>query len=178
MIGYVFSVSVGVIQTGWTLAGNAATAPILIAKFGWDEQEAMLYNTMINTCAIFGLTLGSLTAGYSLAYGRNKAIILWEVVALVGCLVSLQRSLWTICLGRLLIGLSAGLMNVASAKCIDEMIPQEQHAVFGGTPNMIICFGSMLAMILGFILPVEEADMTADENWRIIYAIPGVIALL
>ena len=80
---------------------------------------------MINTSAILGLTIGSLTAGFFLVYGRNKAIIIWEVIAIFGCGLTLIKTLATICVGRFIIGLTAGVMNVACAKAMDETIPLE-----------------------------------------------------
>ena len=72
-----------------------------------------------------GLTIGSLSAGFSLVYGRNKAIIIWQFIAIIGCGLTLFRTLPTICIGRFLIGLAAGLMYVACSKATDETIPIE-----------------------------------------------------
>lgn len=124
-----------------------------------------------------GLTIGSLTAGYFLVLGRNRAIIYWEIVALVGCGLTLVRTIATICIGRLLIGLAAGLMNVACAKAIDETIPIEKQAFFGASTNLMINFGVMIAMALGFILPTDPAMELKDKNWRIIFAVPGAVAV-
>jgi len=98
----------------------------LISQFGWDSEQAIRYNTLINSSAMVGLAVGSLTAGYSVVYGRNKAILYWNCIVILGCGLTLIRTMATICIGRLLIGLAAGLMNVACSKAIDETIPQDQ----------------------------------------------------
>jgi MFS family permease len=117
----------------------------------------MRYNTIINTSAMVGLTVGSFIAGYSIIHGRVKAIIVWQVVALIGCGLTLVRTLPTICLGRFMIGLCAGCMNVAAAKCIDETVPSQLQSAFGATTNLVTMFACMLAMILGFILPTSDS---------------------
>jgi len=162
LIGYTFAVSLGTIQTAWTIAGNTATAPVLICQFGWNTEQAIRYNTLINTSAMVGLTVGSLTAGYSVGYGRKKAILCWNCIVILGCGLSLLRTMATICIGRFLIGLAAGLMNVACSKAIDETIPIEQQAFFGATTNMMINFGIMVAMALGFILPTDPFKQIED----------------
>jgi ABC-type sulfate transport system permease subunit len=36
----------------------------------------------------------------------------------------------------------------------------------------------MMAMLLGIFLPQDELRFAEDENWRIIYAMPGVFAIV
>lgn len=124
----------------------------------------MSYNTLNNTCAMAGLTVGCLTAGYSLVYGRNRAIIIWEAIALIGCGLTLIRTLATIWIGRLLIGLTSSFNIVATAKCIDDTIPAHLNASFGAATNLMLNLALMVSMVLGFILQSEAADIVEDKN--------------
>ena len=155
LIAYSFAMSLGVIQTSWTIAGNNATAPVLIELFKWSEEQAIWYNTLINTCAMFGLAIGSITAGYSLKHGRNKAIIIWEIVPVIGCALTQVQTLPTICVGRLLIGVAAGVLNTCSAKSIDESVPLHLQGMFGASTNLMLNTGIMISLALGFILPTD-----------------------
>ena len=47
-------------QTGFVLAENNQAAYIIIAKFGWDEEEALLKNTILSPIGILGLAIGSI----------------------------------------------------------------------------------------------------------------------
>jgi MFS family permease len=116
-------VSLGTLQTSWSIAGNTSTAEILIAKFGWDEAQARRNNSFINSVGLLGLIFGALSAGFFIPYGRRKATITWQLVAIVGCGISLVRTLPTILIGRFLIGLCAGVMNVCTGKSIVETAP-------------------------------------------------------
>ena len=173
---YTLAMSLGTLQSSWTISGNAATAPVLIVQFGWDEKQAVQFNSLINTVAIIGLTIGSLTAGFSLVYGRRKTLIFWEVVALIGCGLTLIRNLATICIGRFILGVASGMLNVACGKSIDETAPVHLQGAFGALTNLGINFGIMIIMLLGYILPSDVEGQKTDQNWRIIFAIPGFIA--
>jgi len=39
-------------------------------------------------------------------------------------------------------------------------------------------FALLVSVALGFILPSESADMRKDNNWRIIFAVPGIVAIV
>jgi hypothetical protein len=60
---FTFVIGLGNIQTGFAISGNNQTAPVIKAKFGWDREEATLYNTLISSAAIFGVVSGSLVGG-------------------------------------------------------------------------------------------------------------------
>ena len=70
---YTFVIGLGNIQSGFAISGNNQTAPVIKAKFGWDEDEATLYNTIISAAAIFGVVAGSLGGGKFITNGRRPA---------------------------------------------------------------------------------------------------------
>ena len=109
-----------------------------------------------------------MTAGFSLVYGRRKTLILWEVVALIGCGLTLIKHLAAICIGRFILGVASGMLNVACGKSIDETAPVHLQGAFGALTNLGINFGIMIIMLLGYILPSDVEGQKTDQNWRII----------
>ena len=63
-------------QTTFALAGNTNTTKIFEAKLGWNKEETTLYNTIITTAGILGLTIGSFLGGNLLPLGRRKTVII------------------------------------------------------------------------------------------------------
>ena len=45
------------------IAGHGNTTNIFKAKYGWDEDETKLMNTIISTAGIIGIAIGSFTGG-------------------------------------------------------------------------------------------------------------------
>lgn len=176
---YTIVMGLGTLQSSWTIAGNASTAPILITQFGWDKEEAVHFNSLINITAMLGMAIGSLVAGNSIVYGRRKTLIFWETVAIFACALTLVRTLPTICVGRFVLGVSAGMLNVACGKSIDETMPLNLIGAFGAITNFGINFGITWIMLLGFMLPPMEdtTQQETDQLWRIIFGLPGVIAI-
>jgi hypothetical protein len=60
---YTFVIGLGNMQAGFAISGNNQTAPVIKAKFGWDKEQATLFNTIISSAAIFGVVSGSLVGG-------------------------------------------------------------------------------------------------------------------
>lgn len=73
---YTFVFGVGTWQTAWAMTGNANTVPVFEAKFGWTKDETMLYNTIISTAAVVGITVGSFLGGVLLKFGRRRTVII------------------------------------------------------------------------------------------------------
>ena len=132
----------------------------------------------MNASAVLGLFIGSLGASKLIVLGRRRASLLVQTAAIFGCALTLIRTLPTICLGRFITSFAGGVANIAMGKSIDETMPPRLVGIFGIQTNFLITVGIMFAMFLGAILPQNEADYLDDKNWRIIYAMPGVFAVV
>ena len=85
---YAFTLGIGSCQTTLVMTANTNTYPIFAAKFGWDKKEKVFYNTLISTVAVVGLSLGTLVGGKTMTIGRRRALIIMEVVAFIGGLIT------------------------------------------------------------------------------------------
>jgi len=78
---------------------------------------------MLSTSSIVGVSLGSLYGGDFTQHGRRTTLIYFNVVSLVGTILSLFLNFKVICVGRLVFGIGAGVLLCATPKVMDEMIP-------------------------------------------------------
>ena len=62
-MSYFMMYGLGVWYTAFVLGGNGQTTQIFEAKFGWTEDETVLYNTIISSSGLVGMTIGSFTGG-------------------------------------------------------------------------------------------------------------------
>ena len=74
--------------------------------------------------------------------------------------------------------MAAGHANIIMSKSLDETVPREVFSYFGFLTNTIIVIGMMIIFFLGALLPTDEEDYADDNMWRIIFALPCVIALV
>jgi MFS family permease len=117
---------------------------------------------MINSSAVLGLAIGSLTAGNVITIGRRKAAIYAQIVAIVASLCCQYMTFPSLCLGRFLLGLAAGLLNIVMGKSLDETVPPKYSTMFGCQTNTFICISVFLAMIMGVLLPTHDLDFATD----------------
>ena len=81
-MSYVLCYALGVNYSTFALAGNAQTTKVFEAKFGWDEYETILYNTIISSSAIVGLAIGSFLGGPLIKIGRRRGAIIANIIGI------------------------------------------------------------------------------------------------
>jgi len=119
-----------------------------------------------------------LIAGKVLGSGRRQAILMFECFILIGTLFTMVQSLFTLCLGRLICGISGGVLSVVMSISMNETVPKEMSGSFGAMTNLYIVVGLLFSAAMGGVLPTDPELYVADENWRIIYGIPAIISMV
>ena len=162
---------IGTFQTAWAASGNANTHVIFRDKLGWDEDEAVLYNTIVSTAGVLGLFIGSFLGGLILKLGRRPTVIIAQALGIASALPSMIVNVPMLTIARLLCGTSAGIYNVVFGKLITETLPPQIMSQFCMAHNGLICVGFFVVFLMGAFLPDAE-DLQAnkdDEMWRIIW---------
>ena len=96
-----------------------------------------------------------------------------SIVAVAGIVPTLFLNVWAIIAGKFIYGLAASVIIVASSLYLQETIPAEKSAAFDFTTNFGVIFGITINLVLGLILPTDDAGKEADNvRWRIILALP------
>ena len=152
----------------------------MAVKFGWNEDETKFYNSLINLASIIGLALGCFFGGLIIPIGRRKTILIFNLLSIVGLSLSLILTFPTIIVGKLMFGITAGILSIACPKILDETIPLEHLGSYGNASNIFLCVGIGGALLIGFGLP-DENDLEALENdqfWRVVYGFPIVVCVL
>ena len=126
----------------------------------------------IITAAVSAMFGGSLVA----KFGRRKMMIISDIVAIIGVILTLVASLPVVIIGRLLIGFHLGNTTVAVPLYFTEIPPVEYVGPLGIGPSLIGSFGIFLAFCLGLIVPTTLAAGETSETWRILQAISILFA--
>ena len=69
----------------------------------------------------------------------------------------------TLTIGRILVGIGAGIHNVAFSKLINETIPASVMSSFAMATNASTCIGFMVVFFLGGVLP-DPKDVEANRQ--------------
>ena len=162
VISYVLCNGIGVFHTSFCLAGNAQTTTIFEAKFGWSEDETILYNTIISSSAIVGLLIGSFLGGHFIKHGRRKGAILANIIGIVGAVITMIATIPFLTIGRLLVGVAAGIHNVTFSKMIVENMSVQLSQKLAMCHSASIQVGVFVAYGMGGILP-DPKDAQASK---------------
>lgn len=179
-VGLTACFGLGTWHRGFAFVGNTSSTPVFEAKFGWDKDETIFYNTVISSAAIVGLAVGSFLTGFILKLGRRKAAIVGHIIAISGSAIAMFCTVPTLTIGRFFIGFAGGVSNVVFGKMIGETIPTRVLSKFamsqqGHTANCVL-----FTFALGQMLPNNEDTeaLAKDELWRIIYLAPAMVGVI
>ena len=128
--------------------------------------------------AVAGLMFGSLLGGRLIIYGRRRATLLTQCMAVVGSLCTCFKNLPLICFGRFLLGCVGSCSTLIMGKSICETLPSHKIAQYGMLTNIFINGGLVLCFVLGLLIPTDPAEFAADEMWKLVSAMPAVFALI
>lgn len=79
-------------------------------------------NTIIGSSAVLGLAVGSLLAGKVMGSGRRNCILTFNCFLFIGVLFTMVQSMFTLCLGRFMHGVAAGVLNLCMSVSMSESV--------------------------------------------------------
>jgi MFS family permease len=104
---------------GFALAEFNVTGAVLASINGWSDNITV----MITSFGILGLMVGALTASYILPVGRIKAAHIANLLIVLSGIPMMFNTITTFTIGRLLLGLGAGIHTVVSGVYMNETAP-------------------------------------------------------
>jgi len=145
--------------------------------FNWNDDIKDVYISLISSSVLVGAIIGSLTSGPVLrAYGRRRSFFIYNIVALVGMILSVIMNEYVIIGGRILVGLSAGAFSALIPIYVNEYVPYEISGACGVTIEMAYALGISISYVLGLGLPNPEDQTPENWYWCVMFLFP--IALL
>ena len=128
--------------------------------------------------AVAGLMVGSLLGGRLIVYGRRRATLLTQCLAVIGSLCTCFKNLPLICLGRFALGCVGSCSTLIMGKSICETLPTHKIASYGMLTNIFINGGLAFCFALGLLIPTDPADFADDEMWKLVSAMPVFFGLI
>jgi len=92
-------------------------------KFPAFAAIPTFYQSLIGSSGILGTTIGAISGGKIIAYGRFNTFVIASCIGFIGTFISMFESLPTIIIGRLIYGLGCGLLSICGPRFIEETVP-------------------------------------------------------
>ncbi|XP_070696759.1 solute carrier family 2, facilitated glucose transporter member 11-like [Pempheris klunzingeri] len=143
-----------------------------------DDSTNQLIWSFIVAVLCLGAWAGAVHSGsLPVRYGRKKALLFNNVVAIVAALLMLfsrmARSFEMILLGRFLYGYNVGLGLSVHLMYLGESSPKKLRGFLTLTCSIFIGFGKVMGQIIG----IKEI-MGTEEMWPYLLAVSGIPAIL
>lgn len=128
--------------------------------------------TLMSTCAVAGIALGSVFGGDFVKTGRRATILYFNAIGIIGTLISFLPNFVVMCIGRVIVGFTCGVLICATPKAIDETIPAKLiDKGFGTSTNIVINLAFMVVMLLSMGMPEEEQSLQSNYYWMLIFGL-------
>ena len=171
-------VGFGYLQTGFAIMATNTIDQALKAKFEWSSDKAVSMNLMINAAAIFGLITGTLLGNCFIKQGRRRALMIFNMLALIATSLTMVVNEPLMVVGRLLFGLCCGVFIYAGQKFIEETAPVNMITYTATSSKSFLFGGILICLLLGLGLPRTEDELKDSEYWRVIYGFQYVCQVM
>ena len=123
-----------------------------------------------------GISIGSMFGASMMKSGRRLPLILFNIVGMVGCVLSIIDNYAIMILGKFLFGMGAGVLIAVAPRMLEETIPHEIFDKgFGAMTNIGVDTLSLTCTIFMIFLPKKESPKLQKEAiylYKILYLIP------
>ncbi|XP_033922786.1 solute carrier family 2, facilitated glucose transporter member 10 isoform X1 [Melopsittacus undulatus] len=132
-----------------------------------DFHLSCFKQEVLVSALLIGALLASLVGGILIDhYGRRRAILVSNLVLLVGSLVlTLSRSFLGLVIGRMTVGFAISVSSMACCIYVSEMVAAHQRGLLVSLYEAGITIGILLSYALNYIF----ADV--DEGWRYMFGL-------
>lgn len=107
---------------------------------------------MITSLYDGGCTIGAISAGLFIGFGKWRMIMICNVLMAVGYAFTIYAELWAVFTGRIILGLGVGSYCVYCIKFVSEIVPIEYRGPMGAFAEFSIATGRFFPSIVGLFI--------------------------
>ncbi|CAD8105293.1 unnamed protein product [Paramecium sonneborni] len=140
---------------------------------GDHDDYQTLINGLINAFPALGAAAGAILSGQiQRRFGLRQSFLLADLIGVVGFGFQLPLHLFTLLIGRLVMGFAVGMNSSLVPQYIKEFCPESLSGSFGAMFQMTINVGCLVALILGMFF---NANGESLDYFRFVIVFPMLI---
>jgi sugar porter (SP) family MFS transporter len=169
VLTYVLITALGAFYFGYHV-GVLAVYSNNFTSIGIDasSQDCGYLSSVIPFAAMFGAVIAGPLSGW----GRRIALIIADIIGILGPVIENMDTYSTFLAGRAICGIAVGMNSALVPLIINEVSPLKIKGPMGTMNQVMICSGILVAYILG-LGPYQTVGY-----WRLLITIPGVIVAI
>ena len=100
-------------------------------------------------------------------------LIIFSILGCVGCALCTILNFYVVLIGRIIYGLSNGVVSTSAIRFIDETCPGKHYGIGIALWVSFQNVGAFIAMMSGLLLPDDDSPEYATSNlWRYVFGFP------
>jgi hypothetical protein len=151
------------------------------AHFSEYKKHKIFYDGIFGQANLPFAALSSIICGRLLNFGRRPILMLTSVFSFLGMLIYLIDSIWAFIMGKAVMGIAFGMLQLIGGRVIEEYVPPQLY----GTVMLIYMFTQTLSLMITVIIasnfiPTDPVKLATSNFWRgfLVWPLPlTVIAL-
>jgi sugar porter (SP) family MFS transporter len=164
---------------GYTIGVFTSIQDNVSAALGWGGDKD-LYITFFSAMPSFGAMFGALiSAVLGRKYGRRKALMITDIISIIGTGIIMIPYTYAFGLGRFVTGFAAGSFACLVPLYVNEIAPLEVGGKIGGIIQFQVTFGIVVSYAVALILPTGDYDNNSlNQLWVAIFGLQAAFPLL
>lgn len=128
-------------------------------SLSWGDSEKTLHFTMFSSLIAAGALVGSsLTSKVAGSIGRNRTLLLNDMIMIIGSGLSIATITPIFGIGRFIVGISTGVSLAIAPMYISKTTPQEMMRSVGPMMSILIAVGLTTSYGFGLVLPIQDFE--------------------
>jgi len=136
-------------------------------------------STITSVTALFALLVSPVSGMIADTLGRKRVVVLADIAFILGAIIqAISKSVWTMVIGRAIVGLAVGAGSFVVPLYIAELAPAPFRGRLVTLNILFVTIGQVVAYIIGWAF-VEWGNENTGWRWIVgLGAVPAVIQLI
>jgi MFS family permease len=161
------------VQTGYAQGTYNRIGPILVVQYGWTTQQQQVFEGLISSLLVLGITVGRLFGAKFVNRGRKLCLLTSILISLAAIGVMMVLNIYVFLVARFVYGFGAGMFTAVAPRYVEECSPPQYLSLFFTIYTFGISLNRPFLMMADFILPKNEADYKDTNTWRYFILVPA-----
>jgi MFS transporter, SP family, galactose:H+ symporter len=163
--------SLGGCLFGYDMGAIGSALPQLTISFDLSNSQQEWVVSILYLGGGLGACLGGTVCDLM---GRKTTILITDVIFMLGAtMLYFASSINAVLMGRFVVGVGVAVSGVADVSYLHEIAPLQWRGAIVSVNEACISLGFLLAYLAGYFYHNAQ-----DEEWRIVFAWAGVLALI
>jgi len=166
------------VQTGYAQGTYNRIGPILVVQYAWTPAQKTLFEGLISSLLVLGITIGRLFGAKFVNKGRKLCLLVSIFISLAAIGTMMVLNIYVFLAARLIYGFGAGMFTAVAPRYVEECSPPQYLSLFFTIYTFGISLNRPFLMLADIFLHTDQKDYAVTNNWRYFILVPAFFGAL